>query len=907
MKRVKETKKIIENKPQNKKDSPKLKPVGTSLLEKYFGRYTVFFLVFAIFLVGFIAFKDYFISRYLFFFTDIGSDSINQDLPAIIHSADFLGNSFLEKWSFYQGMGNAYYKAIPVEPLGFFSYAFDYVGYFLWGDNFFISGRFIRLFIFNFLFSGMIFYYYLRTISINKYSSFIGALFVTFSGYMVLGSSWGFSGHIFRAVFLLFAFEQLFVRKRWYFFPFAVIYASGNIFVLYIYTIFLFTYSLFRYFSSEENKIKGYFILTGKMIMLGAVGLLINAINVWRNFYIMFFSSRVSGNSSLSDKLISGNSGLDYTSHNATTILRFFSNDVLGSGINFKGWNNYFEAPAFYIGIFILVIFSQLYTLMKKKNAIIFGSFMAFWLISVFVPEIRYAILAYTGDYYRYGFDFFIPFVFLFSGIYSLNKIESGFKINFYTLGATITLLLILLYFPYSSIPENVIDENIRKIITFLLILYTGVIYFMSKKEYKQISRILLLAVVIFELSYFSYKSYQNRKPVLKSEYIINSAGYKDGTIKAVKYTKINDKKKFYRTTKDYQSGAAMHGSLNDAMAQGYYGTARYSSFAQINYVRFLEEIGIIPKGDETSTRWISGLRAYPLLQTFANVKYQLSKSKSPEFTRFGFEIIKKEGDISILRNKYYLPFGYSYDKYIDFDDYVNMKYYKLTSVSIQNINNELRRVISQEKTNSILTSLSPISNIKFDSDTAFISSLKKILSVDDYNSYKYVFLRNAVQNFRNQIALLTCFVNEKGENYIDTSNFMKLNPSDTSIFVDALYFNFDRYQKLVNELREDTFKIEKFEQSRIKGNINLSKEKLVFFTIPYDEAWKIKVNGELKVLKRVNVGFSGIALDKGEYKIELYYQPDYYQPAFIVTIISGIAFLVFLVFGIRRKKKSLE
>jgi len=158
--------------------------------------------------------------------------------------------------------------------------------------------------------------------------------------------------------------------------------------------------------------------------------------------------------------------------------------------------------------------------------------------------------------------------------------------------------------------------------------------------------------------------------PVTKTEFNKDKAGYADGSIKAVKYIKSIDRIPFYRIEKDYQSGNSIHGSLNDALAQGYYGTTSYSSFNQLNYVRFLEETGLIVKGDETATRWITGFRGYPLLQTFGNVKYHLSKSENPEFEKFGFEKIARKNGITILKNKFYLPFGYTYDKYIDFNIY---------------------------------------------------------------------------------------------------------------------------------------------------------------------------------------------------------------------------------------------
>ena len=896
---------------RQKKYSQKHK-VKQNHISKYksssFPVFNIWLLIGLIILIGIIAFSKYLSTEYLFYFKDIGSDSINQIYPGITQRLNLMKEGFFTKWTFFAGIGDAYVTSLSMEPYGIIRQLIDSLGGSIFGANYFILGRFIKTFVFYFLFSGIVFYFYLRTLSVKKFSSLIGGLLVTFSGYMVVGAGWGFSSHIFKAVVLLFAFEQLYLKKNWYFFPFAVIWLSTNVFTLYVYSLFLLIYSVFRYFSEKENKIIPFLKLTSKMIFLGLIGLLMNFSGVLLSLQKLFNSPRVSGNASYSQVLSGGNEIVEQTSIVSTTILRFFSNDLLGNGSNFKGWSNYLEAPLFYIGLLTLLIFPQVFIHLNKRKKIVFGSFLAFWGLTLFFPYLRHAILAFTGDYFRYGFDFFIPFTLLFFAVYSLNQIDKTFKINIYLLGTTLTILLIALFFPYKYLPPNSLNTDLRNIIVLLLIIYSVLLVLISKPKYKAYSQIGLLLLIVFELSYFSYKSYSEREPITKTEFNKDKGGYADGSIKAVNYLKSIDKTLFFRTEKDYQSGNTMHGSLNDAKAQGYYGTTSYSSFNQLNYVRFLEETGLITKGDETATRWITGFRNFPLLQTFGNVKYHLSKSEKPEFLRFGFDSLARIEGITILKNKYYLPFGYTYDKYIEFDDFVKLKYYILTPTALQNINDELSRRVQQSQVNFIITSVQPMLNKKFSSDSTFYSALKAVLSVQDFNSYKFILIKYSTQNFKNQIALLTCFVNEKGSDFIDTLGLTKLNPLDTSTFIEGRYFNFDKYAKLVNDLREDTFKIETFKQSRITGTIDLSKKKLVFFTIPYDKGWKIKVNGEVKELKRVNVGFTGIALDKGNYKIELYYQPVFFRQTLIITIIANFIFWAFLVFYfVRKRKKKIQ
>ena len=878
---------------------------NVSFYEKYLAPYNVLFVIGIIIFVGIIAFKKYFTGDFLFFFKDIGSDSLNQDYPAILHKVRLLESEFFSNWSFFSGMGEIVNNIIPVDPYTGFRFLEKQIGVATFDSDYFIYGRFSRKFVFSFLLTGIVFYSYLKTISINKFSALMGSMLISFSGFIVLGSSWGFSGQVFKAVFLLFSFEQLFVKKKWYFFPFAILYLGSNPFVLFIYSLFLSVYVLFRLFSEKEHRISKFIKLSGQMIILGIVGLMMNIVNFSKVFIKMFYSPRVAGNASYTQALSAGEDIVNQSNIVPTTILRFFSSDILGTGSNFQGWNNYLEAPLFYIGLLTLLIFPQVFIYLNKRKKIIFGCFLGFWFLTLIFPFLRHAMLAFTGDYWRYGFDFFVPFTLLFYAIYALNELDKTFKINYKLLGGTLVILLVALFFPYESIPLKAIDNSLRMSIVLILFLYSALLVFMSKSKYKSLAQIGLILLLTVELSYFSYKSYADREPVTKKEFKENAGGYKDGTIKAVEYIKSIDKTLFYRTEKNYQSGNAMHGSLNDAMAQGYYGTTRYSSFNQLNYVRFLEETGLIQKGDETATRWVTGFRGNPLLQTFGNVKYHLSKSEKPDMMRFGFDSLSRQNGITILKNRFYLPFGYTYDKYINFIDYQNLIKYKISQQSLVNIRQEFKRTGQESLGNNVVSGLANLLEKEFTDKSGFITAIENSVGKGITNKFQFTFLKSGVINFSNQLVLLNGFVYEDSDLHQDNvKEFNQIILSDTSVFVPPAQFNLLKYGELVQKLKKDTFQITEFSQAKIKGEIKLSKTKMLFFTIPFDEGWKIKVNGDNKMLSRVNIGFTGIVLPKGKHVLELYYVPQYSQLTSTISIVSIILFWLFLAYDVYRKRK---
>ena len=93
-------------------------------------------------------------------------------------------------------------------------------------------------------------------------------------------------------------------------------------------------------------------------------------------------------------------------------------------------------------------------------------------------------------------------------------------------------------------------------------------------------------------------------------------------------------------------------------------------------------------------------------------------------------------------------------------------------------------------------------------------------------------------------------------------------------------------------QLKENSMEITKQSKNTIKGKIKVLQDQAsLFFSIPYNKGWKIKVDGKEKPLYQAQIGFMAVDLDAGEHEIELFYQtPNLKQGA----IVSGcVAFFI--------------
>ena len=83
--------------------------------------------------------------------------------------------------------------------------------------------------------------------------------------------------------------------------------------------------------------------------------------------------------------------------------------------------------------------------------------------------------------------------------------------------------------------------------------------------------------------------------------------------------------------------------------------------------------------------------------------------------------------------------------------------------------------------------------------------------------------------------------------------------------------------------------------ENEIRGNINLDKKALLFFSIPFDVGWSARVDGQPARLEKVDFGLTGILLDKGAHSIELSFRPRFLTLGLIVSALALLTFVALL------------
>jgi uncharacterized membrane protein YfhO len=613
----------------------------------------------ALSVVALFVFRNFLVGTFVFLYKDIGSDSINIAYPGLVHIADYFRHWGIPGWSFSQGMGQWIYPFSMGDPFGVLLCCLGRTH---------IAFAIAWVEVLKILLAGMLFFAFLRTAAVPAAAAIIGAVCYAFSGFSVVGSCWSFSTtETAYFALLLLAVERLLRKGSLFLFPvWAALVAMFQPFYLFIYGLFLAFYLCMRFLLVRPIEPRRFAGTLVKIMLLGLLGCVMASVILIPDIAQMLSSPRA-GNASYFKILASSHVfGFVDPQQLLTILYRLFSSDLIGTGSAFSGWNNYLEAPVFYCGLLNLVVAPQIFLIAGRRRGMVYAVSALLLALPLVFPHVRYALWLFSGNYYR-ALSLIESTCILLLGCQSLSWIiRRNGKCNIPLLLASASVLLLLLYIPP---PANLahVNNDLRNLAVLMILVYVFVLGMFGLGRLKGVFPFLLVVTVVFEACCFSYISVNDRRCVSGKE-LGEKTGYNDYSVDAIGWLRRTDADAdagFFRIDKTFGSGPAMHGSLNDAKVQDYYGTSSYSSFNQPSYIRFLDRMAVLSATDEAQTRWAQGLRSRPLLEAIASVKYILVRDTALPAASWCREPLGLFNNVAVLRNRFSLPLGFAYDSLI--------------------------------------------------------------------------------------------------------------------------------------------------------------------------------------------------------------------------------------------------
>ena len=603
-------------------------------------------------LLTFILFSQYLFGPWLYIFNDVGSDTLTVFFPNLAQSARYFQEVGWPGWSFYFGLGANFYPGYILNP-------FYWV--YLPMDASAIAHTIAWVQAGVLILTGIVFYKFLKEAQFEPIVCVIGAMVYTFGGYAVLGNSWyGHAFVIFWMTLAFYGFELLLRRKIWWVFPIPFIFLLGP--RGYFLVLFMAIYGLVRMLDYYGYSWKDIFHGYKRMIIGGFVAILLTAPFVGGKWNKYANSPRVTGNVSYQDRLSDAPMfRMSPADHNVTAVMRIFSNNMLGSGVDYEGWRNYLEAPCFYMGLISLLFVFQFFILAEKRRKWIYGAFLMIWLIMIVFPWFRFAFYGFAGNYYKGALSLFIPFSFFFVGLLGLQEIVKGKPLNKLVLFISALFWLTLLWYPYEA-EGVVIDASMQAKVSGFILAYTGILWAYSEGMLRKFILPGLVSIMALEVLVLSWPCINEREPIPKTV-VENKQYHFDDTMEAVEKIHRADDDLFYRMDKVYGS---IKTGYNDGQVQGFFGSKSYQSHNHKNYVEFLDKTGVINAEQEANTRWLVGVARTNILHGLFSIKYLFSDTATESrVDRAIYDRIETTGMTTSWKNNYYIPFGIPIQHYI--------------------------------------------------------------------------------------------------------------------------------------------------------------------------------------------------------------------------------------------------
>ena len=353
-----------------------------------------------------------------------------------------------------------------------------------------------------------------------------------------------------------------------------------------------------------------------------------------------------------------------------------------------------------------------------------------------------------------------------------------------------------------------------------------------------------------------------------RSAYLLDNAAV-DNLLEKVRA----DDTGFYRIEKTFGLK-----TKNDAAWHGYPSISTFSSTAPSGITDLLGSLGC-----EHSMNAYSYHGSTLATASIFNVKYIISNKLLPESNLFNF-YYGSDGEF-LYENKYTLPVGFMVDSAIEDRWITNSPY---NGIEVQN---------SFYKTNTGIEDVfEQVYEFRTDTEVNFTPYT---------NAHMYAVVRNV------NCDTVTVTINGKmytysglknGNRIIDigyvTTEDSVILAGDTSMNALVYAMDSDKFVRACNILSSGGLNVTKHSDTAISGTVNTARDGVMFFSIPYDNGWTVKVDGKKVSAFAIKDAVLGINLSAGEHTIELKYRPVNLIPGIMITLASILILAALTLFG---------
>ncbi|MCM3476733.1 YfhO family protein [Caldibacillus thermoamylovorans] len=565
----------------------------------------------------------------------------------------------------------------------------------------------------------------------------------------------------------------------------------------------------------------------------------------------------------------------------------------------YNGSIHLFDQPNVYGGILSLLLFPLFFLNknIKAREKILYYFLFVILVLSFQIQGINiiwHAFQTPTGYTQRFAFLFTFLMIYLAYRVFINFEKERLIELrNTSFVNVAIIILLTAITPELMSMQKSL--WNILLIIIFSFILYLKA----TSRKYQKLIHIVLLFFVIIDVgvntylhmrTLYSYAGYNFTRDV----YNISTSGFEE------LIDQINkEDQEFFRIN------SMIRLTKNDSLRYDYKGMDNFNTISNGALHEFMNKLGYSTTLGPRSLTQNEGILSSDALLGF---KYEITDRS---ISKHDYVEKARKGDSVIYQNKIVLPLGFM----------VSREQFYLTKEDNPFINQNI--FLGGEK-----RYFSKIDPVKINYHNLDVTENDSVLYVKKVNQkeegyIEYTFNIDGKKQFYTLLAAgkgfagfgetsiyvngisLGVYPDYHYDRVLDLGAFTNEKVSIKIVFsvpetqlVQSDFYTLDipLLEERIKELRMGEFSLKNYSNTKVEGNINVDQLNTLFFSIPYDEGWKAKVDGKQVPIEKLG-GFIGIDIDdKGTHRIELSFMPKGFILGCILSITSLLIIFIITV-----------
>lgn len=613
--------------------------------------------------------------------------------------------------------------------------------------------------------------------------------------------------------------------------------------------------------------------------------------------------------------------------------------------------------PMIFCGTLTLIM-APLFFLNKKimlKHKAGLGVLAFIMIISMYLAPVDIAWHGFqVPNWLPFRYSFAFSFILLIMAVRAFDNLDG---VSFKAVGGTVVALICTLAYyettdisSFTTVTEKTLDDGTVQsqvggiwFAASMLVLYFILLLLLKKKNQKMIC-VIIAGVVFAELYMVSYDTIKKiDKDVAYSSYTTYENYMTD--IRSIVDDIQQDDKSFYRMEKTFDR------TVCDPMGIGYAGISHSSSTMNTKALLFLKKLGYGYGGNFTSYNGSTYLN-----DSLLGVKYLIDKdddlwsaycgtnikSVPAKYTKvkdFDASDESSDGTVTQYQNPYALSIGFQADSGVcdlkigDSNPFENQNVI-FNAITANDSNTQARTILNplnhtvaemynvesepygdnltryyntaEEGTESHIDYLI---NVASDGPVYiyFPTTFEKSCNLWYYNETEFQGYK--LQNNGNEPAMDFAGSYFEGDNYriVDLGEYtqgstirLRITLNREAFWTEELFYtiNYAAFEEAVNIIKQNELEVTEYTDRSLKGNIQISgSNKVMLTTIPYEEGWKITVDGKVTEPVCAIDSMIAIKLDEGKHKIVMTFMPDYFIVSVVISIIGLLICVVIFAF----------